>query len=78
MPKSGEKVIPAFMSSSLQVSPGVDKSTGRRPINGQKLNNSRIWYENIEMSPGGSFNDGFWGQVCLGTLFTKILKMKDI
>ena len=34
--------LPAFMSSSLQISPGIGKS--KRPKNGLKLNESFVWY----------------------------------
>jgi beta-glucan synthesis-associated protein KRE6 len=36
-----EKPFPAFMSSSLQISPGISKS--KRPRNGHKLNASSVW-----------------------------------
>lgn len=62
MPTKGP-VLP-FMSSSLQLSPGVDKSKFQRPINGKPLNSSFTWYEGIKMSSKSSFNDGFWGQEC--------------
>jgi beta-glucan synthesis-associated protein KRE6 len=57
------KASPAFMSASLQVSPGVP-SPGR-PINGHPLNASYTWYEGIEMSDAGEYNEGFWGQEVL-------------
>lgn len=40
MPGAG--VVNAFMSSSLQVSPGLPKGS-RRPINGQELNSTQSW-----------------------------------
>jgi hypothetical protein len=42
MPATGP--VEAFMSSSLQISPGLSKYNPRRPKNGQKLNSSQIWY----------------------------------
>ena len=42
MPFTGP--VDAFMSSSLQISPGIEKSNPRRPKNGLKLNSSQIWY----------------------------------
>ena len=39
MPGSGP--VSAFMSSSLQVAPGIPKA--RRPINGKDLNESFTW-----------------------------------
>mmetsp|Transcript_9882 Transcript_9882/g.16405 ORF Transcript_9882/g.16405 Transcript_9882/m.16405 type:complete len:414 (+) Transcript_9882:553-1794(+) len=58
----GKPHVPAFMSSSLQISPGIDKTV--RPHNGHKLNNSVKWYEGIEKSNSSEFNFGFWGQWC--------------
>lgn len=42
MPATGP--VEAFMSSSLQISPGLSKHNPKRPKNGQKLNSSQIWY----------------------------------
>lgn len=39
-----DKPFKAFMSSSLQISPGIDKKY--RPINGHELNSSFKWYIN--------------------------------
>jgi hypothetical protein len=50
------------MSSSLQISPGIDKD--KRPKNGCRLNDSVTWYDDIEMSNASEFNFGFWGQWC--------------
>ena len=50
----------AFMSSSLQISPGVSKPN--RPLNGHPLNDSYVWYENIHINQEGELNSGFWGQ----------------
>ena len=36
--------LQAFMSTSLQISPGISSSQGPRPMNGQSLNESQIWY----------------------------------
>ena len=58
----GKNHIPAFMSSSLQVAPGID---GRhRPKNGHRLNSSTQWYKDLQMSDSSEFNYGFWGQMC--------------
>eukprot|EP01036_Dinobryon_divergens_P023593 gene23593-31955_t len=62
MPATGP--VEAFMSSSLQISPGLSKHNPKRPKNGQKLNSSQIWYENIHLGEGAEFNYGFWGQEC--------------
>ena len=32
-----------------------------RPINGERLNDSRTWYDNIQIGEGGEYNYGFWG-----------------
>ena len=40
MPEAGQ--VKAFMSSSLQVSPGVPKIKNR-PVNGQDLTNTTTW-----------------------------------
>jgi beta-glucan synthesis-associated protein KRE6 len=58
----GSSHVPAFMSSSFQVSPGI--SQDERPKNGCKLNDSVKWYDGIEMSNESDFNFGFWGQWC--------------
>ena len=61
----GRGPINPFMSSSLQVSPGIDGKRYRRPVNGRQLNSSYTWYDGIEMDPERSeFNYGFWGQEC--------------
>ena len=54
--------FPAFMSSSLQIAPGISKS--KRPINGHEINSSYLWYDGIRMSSESKFNSGFWGQEC--------------
>ena len=60
MPGSSEPIRP-FISQSLQVSPGIPREMNR-PVNGDKLNRSvSQWYTDVTMSPGGEFNDGFWG-----------------
>ncbi len=41
MPGLGE--VPAFMSTSLQIAPGISKSRGPRPMNGEPLNASQLW-----------------------------------
>lgn len=41
MPGSGP--VSAFMSSSLQVAPGIPKAQ-RRPVNGKELNQSYTWF----------------------------------
>lgn len=41
MPNVAEP-LPAFMSSSLQIAPGIPK--GHRPKNGHDLNDSFVWY----------------------------------
>lgn len=61
MPKK-EKPTQAFMSSSLQIAPGIPKM--HRPKNGHKLNSSFVWYDGVRIGERGSFNDGFWGQEC--------------
>jgi hypothetical protein len=38
-----KSIISPFMSTSLQVAPGIPKGPGR-PISGQKLNSSQLWY----------------------------------
>lgn len=67
MPMKGD--VKAFMSSSLQISPGIPKEL--RPTNGKPLvdpntgiRSNKTWYEGIEHTPRGEFNDGFWGQEC--------------
>jgi hypothetical protein len=54
------RTSPAFMSASLQISPGVSKP--HRPVNGHALNASYTWYDHIQMSDMGEYNAGFWGQ----------------
>eukprot|EP00598_Pedospumella_elongata_P002282 CAMPEP_0184971486 /NCGR_PEP_ID=MMETSP1098-20130426/3712_1 /TAXON_ID=89044 /ORGANISM="Spumella elongata, Strain CCAP 955/1" /LENGTH=503 /DNA_ID=CAMNT_0027493617 /DNA_START=31 /DNA_END=1542 /DNA_ORIENTATION=- len=61
MPGTGP--VNAFMSSSLQVAPGISK-TQHRPVNGKELNSSYTWYDDIEVGKHGKFNSGFWGQEC--------------
>eukprot|EP00600_Ochromonadales_sp_CCMP1393_P003710 CAMPEP_0174993998 /NCGR_PEP_ID=MMETSP0004_2-20121128/23383_1 /TAXON_ID=420556 /ORGANISM="Ochromonas sp., Strain CCMP1393" /LENGTH=562 /DNA_ID=CAMNT_0016248169 /DNA_START=58 /DNA_END=1746 /DNA_ORIENTATION=- len=61
MPGQGD--VTAFMSSSLQVSPGIPKHS-RRPKNGHRLNSSYTWYKDITMNESAAFNYGFWGQEC--------------
>jgi hypothetical protein len=53
-------VRPTFMSSSLQIAPGVPEPD--RPINGHALNASYTWYDDIRLSEVGEYNAGFWGQ----------------
>jgi hypothetical protein len=60
MPKEGD--VKAFLSSSLQVSPGIPK--GKRPLNGEMPNSSQIWYNDLRIGDGGEYNYGFWGQEC--------------
>eukprot|EP01038_Epipyxis_sp_PR26KG_P013556 gene13556-18192_t len=60
MPGQGD--INAFMSSSLQISPGIPKN--RRPENGKRLNSSQLWYNDIKMGEQSDYNYGFWGQEC--------------
>ena len=60
MPGDHGDPIRPFVSSSLQVSPGVTRARNR-PINGEKLNDTRTWYDNIEIGEGGEYNYGFWG-----------------
>lgn len=67
MPMKGK--VHAFMSNSLQVSPGIPKDT--RPTNGKPLvdpetgiRSNKTWYEGIRHTTRGQFNDGFWGQEC--------------
>ena len=60
MPGGNGDPIRPFVSSSLQVSPGVPTSQNR-PINGERLNSSRTWYNDIEIGQGGEYNYGFWG-----------------
>ncbi len=67
MPEKGD--VKAFMSTSLQISPGISKQL--RPSNGKPLvdpktgiRSNKTWYEGIEHTPRGAFNDGFWGQEC--------------
>ena len=60
MPGDNGDPIRPFVSSSLQVSPGVTKAM-HRPKNGEKLNASNTWYDNIEIGVGGEYNYGFWG-----------------
>jgi hypothetical protein len=60
MPGDKGAPIRPFVSSSLQISPGITKSENR-PINGEKLNNSRTWYNDIIIGEGGEYNYGFWG-----------------
>jgi len=62
MPFTGP--VEAFMSSSLQISPGIAKANPRRPKNGLKLNSSQIWYDDVKLGNGVEFNYGFWGQEC--------------
>lgn len=62
MPFTGP--VEAFMSSSLQIAPGVPKSNPLRPRNGHLLNASHLWYKNVTMGAGAEFNWGFWGQEC--------------
>ena len=58
-----EQPIRPFMSTSLQISPGVDKA--RRPVNGRPLNASAdTWYGGLRFGTGGEYNEGFWGQEC--------------
>lgn len=59
-----EGLVKAFMSSSLQVAPGID-STRNRPKNGEKLGPNTTWYSSLEYNPSVSaLNDGFWGAMC--------------
>jgi beta-glucan synthesis-associated protein KRE6 len=59
-PITKEPIRP-FVSTSLQVSPGIPK-TMKRPKNGEKLDGSEVWYKDIEFGPNGDYNYGFWGQ----------------
>jgi hypothetical protein len=54
--------IPAFMSSSLQVAPGIPPPG--RPVNGVPLNSSARWYDGLLKGPSSELNYGFWGQLC--------------
>lgn len=67
MPMKGK--VHAFMSNSLQISPGLPKDI--RPTNGKPLvdpdtgvRSNKTWYEGLRHTSRGSFNDGFWGQEC--------------
>lgn len=60
MPGDKGDPIRPFVSSSLQVSPGVTKEQNR-PINGERLNSTRTWYDGIRIGEGGEYNYGFWG-----------------
>lgn len=58
--------VEPFMSTSLQISPGIPKGI-QRPINGGMLNTSQgqKWYSGLEVpNPKSSYNYGFWGQEC--------------
>ena len=58
--------VEPFMSTSLQISPGIPKGI-QRPVNGGMLNTSKgqKWYENLKVpNPNSSYNYGFWGQEC--------------
>eukprot|EP01031_Cornospumella_fuschlensis_P026553 gene26553-32090_t len=61
MPGQAEP-IRAFMSSSLQIAPGIARD--RRPHNGHRLNSSTEWYDGLFMGPDTDYNYGFWGQEC--------------
>lgn len=57
------KPVQAFMSNSLQVSPGVDHS--KRPVTGHALTSNDTWYRDLYYDPKRSeLNYGFWGQEC--------------
>jgi hypothetical protein len=59
-----EGLVRPFMSTSLQVSPGVTKPR-KRPKNGEKLGPGDTWYTGLQYDPArSSLNDGFWGQEC--------------
>ena len=61
MPNRKDK-IKSFMSSSLQISPGISKFDNR-PVNGVELNSSFNWYENLVIGHfNGQYNYEFWGQ----------------
>ena len=69
----GKKYVPAFMSSSLQIAPGVNSKNRPRngcklndisPAEGCKLNHSVTWYDGIITSNSSELNYGFWGQWC--------------
>ena len=61
MPGYDQPIRP-FMSTSLQISPGIDSA--RRPINGHPLNHSsNSWYD-VRIGAHGEYNEGFWGQEC--------------
>jgi hypothetical protein len=63
MPNKKE-TIKSFMSSSLQISPGISK-TDSRPLNGIELNSSFNWYEDLVIGHfNGQYNYEFWGQEC--------------
>ena len=63
MPDKG--FVQGFASTSLQISPGIDKSAKKhhRPQNGYKLNATTVWYEGLREG-AGDLNEGFWGQMC--------------
>lgn len=58
-----KRPIKPFMSSSLQISPGISLPN-KRPINGNRLNSSFIWYDDLYLSENSDYNFGFWGQEC--------------
>ena len=43
LPNNPHAMIQAFMSSSLQVSPGIPVNS-KRPANGKPLNKSQTWF----------------------------------
>ncbi len=61
--RNGRGLVAPFMSSSLQISPGIPK-TEPRPVIGQRLQEDQLWYRNISMSAESEFNYWFWGQTC--------------
>eukprot|EP01039_Chlorochromonas_danica_P004434 gene4434-4858_t len=52
----------AFMSSSLQLAPGLPKDI--RPRNGHPLNSSQVWYKDLFVGERSALNFAFWGQEC--------------
>ncbi len=56
------KPLQAFMSTSLQVAPGLPKNI--RPKNGEMLNENSTWYKDLKIGATGQYNYGFWGQEC--------------
>jgi len=65
-PSGKEKIkVRPFMSTSLQIAPGVPKGP-KRPINGHMVNESQSWYKDLRIGPStkGEYNYWFWGQEC--------------